>query len=111
MDQSADPRYLLSVSSGGRAQVDVAEMRIVAMYLLSGTLLRLSSVKAGMMVGMMIEEEEREEGAVLKKGLNGYMVLLPRSCRRGVPLPLSHAQGILRYIKQGTEGTGLGIMI
>lgn len=63
------------------------------------------------MVGMVIEEEEREEGAVLKKGLNGYMVLLPRSCRRGVPLPLSHAQGILRYIEQGTEGTGLGITI
>jgi hypothetical protein len=45
----------------------------------------------------MIREEEREGGAVLKKGgLNESMVLLPRSCQRGVPLPLSHAQGIYR---------------
>jgi len=72
------------------------------MGLLSGTLLRLSSVKAGMMDenGKTRREREtkEEEGETCQEGLNGYMVLLPRVNQRGVPLPLSHAQGIYRNL-------------
>jgi len=65
-----------------RAQIAEAEVRYVEMYLLSGTLLRLSSVKAGMMVGMIREKKKEKRGGVEEglRGLNGYMVLLPRSC-------------------------------
>jgi hypothetical protein len=61
--------------------------------LLSGTLLRLSSVKSGIM-DENDKEKKREKGGRVEEGLNESMVLLPRSCQRGVPSPLSHAQGI-----------------
>jgi hypothetical protein len=79
--------------NGKRAQA--AQAREVLVDSLSDALLRLSSVKSGIM-DENDKEKKREKGGRVEEGLNESMVLLPRSCQRGVPSPLSHAQGILR---------------
>ena len=74
------------------------------MYLLSGTLLRLSSVKAGMMVGMT-REEEREKGVVLKKGWRVewvYGSASPVQSTRSPFTPFPRSGYIYRNIAQGT---------